>query len=575
MLDLFFYPELVLSRFLKLNNNINSLLENAYNLLRDAKFDDVEKILKKILELDDNHADALYLMGMLKLKTGNLDVALTFLNRAVSANPEKANYHNDIALVYQQAGMLENSLKFFNKAIKLEPENHLFHFNIGNLYLNTGNQKKAVESYRKAIAIHQDFADAYNNLGQALHQLQDVDSAEFAYREAIRLNNTIASAYNNLGTLLQDKGDFEGALNAYHNALKCNPGFVMAASNIAYLQKCKSPDDEIILFLKKLDELKDLAIEDKIVISFALGKLYDECHEYDRAFKNYEKGNQLASNKFSFDRNCFDGICNALIKKFNSEFFNNLQKIGTDSDMPVFIVGMPRSGTSLVEQILSSHSEVTGAGELDFFNEQSGINRNDLTYFEERLNIFSGADETYLSQVANAYLQELANYASKDHKHVVDKMPYNFFNLGLISLVFPDARIINCQRDPFDTCLSVYFQYFQGFHNYSFSLENIAYVYNRHADLMTHWEQTINNPILTVQYEEIINYPEKSCKNLIDFMGLTWEDECLDFYNSRRPVFTRSNVQVRQPIYQTSINRWKNYERHIEPLKRIIRQSKT
>ena len=556
-----------------MNNNINSLFEDAYNLLRDSRFDDAEIQLKKVLELDANHADALYLLGMLKLKSGNVDDALIFLNRAISANPLKANYYNDIALVYEQAGMLENALKFFNKAIDLEPGNHLFYFNTGNLYLNTGNQKKAVESYRKAITAHHEFADAYNNLGQALHQLQEVESAEHAYREAIRFNNTIASAHNNLGTLLQDKGDFQGAMYAYHQALKCNPNFVMAASNIAYLKKCKSPDDEIIQLLDRLIEQNDLDMENKIVIFFALGKLYDECHEYNRAFRNYEKGNQLAGKESGFDKDCFDDIGNALKKEFNPDFFNSMEKSGSDSDMPVFIVGMPRSGTSLVEQIISSHSKVTGAGELDYFNEVSGINKNDQEYFREKLNFFIGADESYLSQIANTYLQELESYALKEHRHVVDKMPYNFFNLGFISLVFPNARIIYCKRDPFDTCLSIYFQYFQGFHNYSFSLESIACVYNLHVDLMTHWEQTINNPLLTVQYEEIINNPEMMCKNLINFIGLTWEDGCLEFYNSKRPVFTRSNVQVRQPINQSSINRWKNYENHIEPLKRIIRPS--
>ena len=558
-----------------MNKNIDSLLEHAYNLLLDAKFDDAEKNLKKVLELDVNHADALYLLGMLKLKTGNVEDALTYLNSAISANPLKASYSNDIALVYQQVGMLENSLKFFNKAIELEPENHLFHFNIGNLYLNTGNQKQAVESYRKAIEANHDFADVFNNLGQALHQLQEVESAEQAYREAIRLNNKVASAHNNLGALLQDKGDFEGAMSAYHQALECDSSFVMAASNIAYLKKCKSPDDEIICFLDRLIEQDDLGIEDKIIISFALGKLYDECHEYDRAFKNYERGNKLAGNKTAFDRNRFDEIYNVIKKEFNSEFFNSLEKNGSESDLPVFIIGMPRSGTSLVEQILSSHSKVTGAGELDYFNELSGINKNNPEYFRERIYLFTGSDESYLTQTANTYLQELQNFALTDNRHVVDKMPYNFFNLGFISLVFPNARIIYCKRQPFDTCLSIYFQYFQGFHDYSFSLENIAYVYNLHAKLMNHWEQTINNPLLTVQYEDIIDNPEIMCKNLIDFMGLTWEDECLDFYNSKRPVFTRSNVQVRQPIYQSSINRWENYENHIKPLKRIIRQSKT
>ena len=553
-----------------MNNSINHLFEDAYNLLRDAKFDDAEENLKKILELDDNHADALYLMGMLRLQTGYVDNALTFLNRAISANPQKANYYNDTALVYQQAGMLENALKFFNKAIDLEPYNHLFHFNIGNLYLNTGNQKQAVESYSKAIAANHEFADAYNNMGQALHQLQEVGSAEHAYREAIRFNNTIASAHNNLGTLLQDKGDFEGAMDAYSRALECDPDFVMAASNIAYLKKCKSPDDEIIQLLNKLIKQDDLDIEDKIIVSFALGKLYDECHEYDKAFKNYENGNQLAGKELGFDKNFFDDICYALEKGFNVEFFNNLEISGSNSDMPVFIVGMPRSGTSLVEQIISSHTRVTGAGELDYFNQVSGINRNDQEHSRERVNFFIGADKSYLSKVANTYLQELESYALKGHRYVVDKMPYNFFNLGFISLVFPNARIIYCKRDPFDTCLSIYFQYFQGFHNYSFSLENIAYVYNLHIDLMSHWKQSIGNPVLTVQYEEIINSPEMTCKNLIDFLGLTWEDECLDFYNSNRPVFTRSNVQVRQPIYQTSINRWKNYENQIESLKRII-----
>ena len=339
-----------------LENKINSLFDQAYALLQEGNYDDAEYDFKQILKLDQNNPDALHLLGILNYQTGHMDESLKYLNKAITVKPSNASYCNDIALVYDHIGMVGKANKFFKKAIQLEPDNPAFLFNIGNLLLNTGNEKDAVVYYKKAIEINNENAFAYNNLGQALHRLHDVESAERAYREAIKINANFASAHNNLGTLLQDRGDFNGAMDSYIEALRCDPDMVMACSNIAYLKKCNSPDDEIIYKLINLFEKDGIDIEDEIVISFALGKLYDDCSEYEKAFKNYERGNLLAGMDADFDKDFYIAVIDTIKNSFDQNFFNSFGFNGNSSDKPVFIVGMPRSGTSLVEQIISSHT---------------------------------------------------------------------------------------------------------------------------------------------------------------------------------------------------------------------------
>ena len=344
----------------------------------------------------------------------------------------------------------------------------------------------------------------------------------------------------------------------------------MPLSNIAYLEKADSTEDEIFNRIFKLFESDEISGEDETLLSFALGKLFDDCGEYDKAFHNYERGNLLAGLNIKFDIKEHENLLNFIKDKYNAKYIGDIKKHGSQSAQPVFIVGMPRSGTSLVEQIIASHSQAFGAGELDFFNNITGFLSQDAKLVKKRIEDWTTRHNPELYNATATYLELINSIAGRPYTYVTDKMPYNFLHLGLISAMFPNASIIHCRRDPLDTCLSIYFHYFQGFHNYSFNLTNIALYYKSYDNLMSHWEKTIPNPIKTINYEDLTGNKEAEIHSIIDFLKLPWEDACLEFYKNKQVVQTRSNIQVRKPIYTSSVNRWGNYNKHITPLLEVF-----
>jgi hypothetical protein len=313
--------------------------------------------------------------------------------------------------------------------------------------------------------------------------------------------------------------------------------------------------------------LQSGGLEDKprADLHFALGKLYDDCREYDAAFAHFREGNALVRRGYSYDPAEFEHQVDRLISVYTREFFTGRRHYGTDSDQPVFIFGMPRSGTTLVEQILASHPEVHGAGELTYFNEAVSEPRHGLwtaeTYPERLLEL--GAGEVRF--LGEAYLQRLRRDAATAPR-ITDKMPQNFLCLGFIALLFPRAHYIHCRRDARATCLSVYFSYFAGVHPYAYDLSELGRYYRQYLRLMEHWRAVLPVRILDVEYEKLVGHPETESRRLIAHVDLPWDDRCLAFAETERPVRTRSLWQIRQPIYAESLEKWRNYERHLQPL---------
>jgi tetratricopeptide (TPR) repeat protein len=296
-----------------------------------------------------------------------------------------------------------------------------------------------------------------------------------------------------------------------------------------------------------------------------LGKLYDSDKNYEPAFRHYRTANDLDPEKFDIDKN--GQVFGTLIKFFSHETQSKRPRASNRSRLPVFIVGMPRSGTTLTEQILASHPLVHGAGELlkmDQIKKSLGaLTGTPWPQYADRL------DRKTLDKVAQEHLEWLGGLA-KGKARVTDKMPHNFLSLGLIDLLFPEARIIHCQRDPMDNCLSIYFQHFNSEHAYANNLEHLGIYYRQYEQVMAHWRKAVRLPILDVRYEQMVAEPEQSARRLVEFCGLEWDDRCLRFYESGRVVATPSYDQVRQPIYRKSVARWKRYEKHLEPLKRSL-----
>ena len=551
-------------------DHISILTSKATELMQAGDYEASIKVYNEILDLDPEHADTLHGLGIVKYQMGYIDESIQYIGRAIDIEPLNHNYHNNIAIVYQNSGQFIQALESFNKAIDLHPESPLCYFNAGFLLYKLGNYDSAIEYYNKAIKYKPDFFQAYDNLGKVLQDDRRIDEAETAYRKALEINPDYFLAHNNLGTLLQDRGDMEGALRSYENASSLNPNFATPLSNIAYLKKCTGTSDEIITNIIELFENESISSDDEILLSFALGKLFDDCCEYDKAFHNYERGNLLAGLDIKFDIEEHQKILDNIKGLFDQDFFNRLNEFGSNSSRPVFVLGMPRSGTSLVEQIIASHSKASGMGELDYFNHIIGMLTGNTNTIIQALQGWSEIHTEELIKAANNYLAILDSKMGEEDIRIVDKMPYNFLHLGLISALFPNAFIVHCKRNPLDTCLSIYFHYFQGFHNYSYNLMNIGQYFLSYEKLMNHWQDVIRTPMLTVHYEELIADNVRTSQEIIKFIDLSWEDACLEYHNNKQIVQTRSNVQVRQPIYSSSVDRWRHYEKHLSQLMELL-----
>jgi tetratricopeptide (TPR) repeat protein len=423
--------------------------------------------------------------------------------------------------------------------------------------------------------------------------------SEYHYNEALKLESHDVTVYLGLANVERHKGEYQKALNVLNKAElnigNDDPQLLASRADILerkgdkdaahdILNKLASEDNmtvlavatfsRLCLHFDRCDEALELIVASSSLPSttlteqqslmYAAGDLLDKLKRYDEAMEYYVKANSLLGIKC--DRESYIKEVDEIIQCFNKDATLSFPRATTNSTRPVFVLGMPRSGTTLVEQILASHPDVYGAGELPYMKQAAiSITGNTLVRDGDYARFMTNVDQDTMTRVADKYLQSLTNL-NRDAKYVVDKMPHNFFNVGLIATLFPDARIIHCRRNPLDNALSIYFQSFLWAHDYAFDLSDIGFFYNQYDRLMQHWEDVLEIPIITVQYENLVNDQEKTSRMLLDFCGLEWDDAVLNFHNVSRDIATASYDQVRQPIYHSSKERWKNYKVHLEPL---------
>lgn len=384
--------------------------------------------------------------------------------------------------------------------------------------------------------------------------------------KAIGLDSEVAEYHHNLAAIYRLVGEFQLSEDHYLTALQLKPDYAEAYFNYSAARKF-TPDDPVIPLIEEQAARQDLSDEDRCFLGFAGGKIFNDIKEYDKAFDYYEMGNR--SRNVQYDIEAFRREVDRTIAVFSAETIRDLSRHGLQTDLPVFIIGMPRTGTTLVEQILSSHPEVHGAGELRDISSIAGTMTQHATQksaYPECVkllpgNVFSGFGEAYLRR-----LRTFDQQASR----IINKMPGNFLNLGLISIMFPRAKVIHCRRDPLDTCLSCYFQRFRQGHDYSHDLRHLGLYFREYERLMQHWQQVIPHQPYELAYADLVQNQEEISRELVDFIGVEWDDRCLEFHANRRPVITASNWQVRRPMNRSGLDRWKNYERHLEGLRQAL-----
>lgn len=579
--------------------SLDQALAQAMHFLSINKIKDAEKLTKDMLKQFPLEPQVLHVMGLVEYKKDNLKTAIEQMEKAVQIDKRNPLYFGNLGEAYRRDRQLDKAMAAFERSLIIMPEFLKGHLGVANTFRDMGKREEAVARFRLSLAINPKFAPAYHYLALTLLDAERIKDAIPLLRKAVALRpnyyeamlslaNTLEMAgeltealtiydtlierlpnniaiHNNMGNILRNLGKIDEAITHYEKALELDPDHVSAYYNLSRSRVGSGKKD-----LARMESMFDdarLNNEQKCSLHFTVGKIYDDMGDYKKAFDHFDTGNKLDTRDKPFDAKQHSMAVERVMATFNQEFFANRKGMGSESDLPVFILGMPRSGTTLVEQTLASHPLVFGAGEL------SNIGQLVASLPERQGKLASYPDSATLidaitaCQLGEEYVAYLKSVSEGTAIRVTDKMPGNFMNIGFIAIILANAKIIHCQRHPLDTCLSNYFQHFTQVLPFSRNLADLGSYYRDYLKIMEHWHTVSPLPILDVPYEEMANNHEEMSKKIIEFVGLEWDEACLNFHKTKRPVKTASNWQVRQPVYTSSVARWKNYDAFIQPLK--------
>jgi tetratricopeptide (TPR) repeat protein len=583
-----------------------------------------EEAARRAVALAPSFAPAWNNLGILLQEQLKLDESRLCLERAATLAPDSPQTLNNLANTLKRLGLASEAAQRWKAALALNPDYAEAHSNLANLLLDEGEYDRADAMARRAIALQPHLADAYVNLAavqtaryrhegalQALDALLDfapsharaLAAKALALKELDRLAEALEAAkhaalaapatpepYNAMGQVFQAMGEFEPALGAYDRAAALpgpgqmdaivnrgalfmefgrkaeameameaaarafpdSPGILFAQTDL----KRFAPDDPLIGKMQALLAREGISLSDRATLHFGLGKCFLDIDDSERAFAHYDEGNRLKRSTFAYDPDANRRWMESIAEVFSPSLLSAKADAGARSNLPVFVVGMPRSGTTLVEQVLASHPLVQAGGELKRLQTL-------LDGFPQSAMGLAPAD---LEALGKAYLTFVSPMAA-GRRHVVDKMPSNFFYAGFIRLILPQARIIHCRRDPVDTCLSCYTKLFAAEQAFTYDQRELGRFHLGYQALMAHWRATLPaSHFLEVDYEAVVADLESEARRMLEFLGLPWDEACLRFHETERPVRTASVNQVRQPIYRTSAGRWRRHAAQLRPL---------
>ncbi len=580
---------------LELKSDYFEVHANLANVLINAKqvdealghYKEAVRLRPDIPQLHDNLGNVLRISGQPEL-------ALASHKEALRLNPKLFSALINMGCDLEDLGEVEAAIDAYKQALSINPKLVTVHANLGSLFLDMRRMDEALFHYREAVKHRPDIAQFHDNLGIALSTSGNPDAALDCHKKALQLDPNIPEVHYNLANALRDKADFQSALTHYREAIRLRPGFIEAACGEFHVLMQQDDQDSALKCIepyvnlrskhsgvavafshlaqnreqksRSIDELKSILEQgstsaDEIrKIRFRLGDLCDEAQLYDEAFDHYRQGNALKGQPY--DRAAYQHYIDQIVATLNSNSFSDLPQADNSSELPVFIVGMPRVGKTLAEQILSSHPQITGAGELSDIEQIS-------RYIEKQTGkpyplSLECINQSQLSALAAEYLAKRQQEMLPGTLRVVDTMPRNIHYLGLIFKLFPKARVIHCLRDQVDTCLECYFKDFRWLYPFAYDLEDLGSHYSNYRRLAKHWQKT-GLPVLELEYEDLVQKPEETSRLLVDYLGLEWDPQCLQFHidgNSR----TTGNQEFFEPIHSHAVGRWHNYRQHLQPL---------
>lgn len=565
-------------RLADLENDARLLLEKfpdsgivwkLFGLSLQLQGKDALSALQKAAELLPGDAEAhANLAGVLRAH-GQLERAVESGRRAVQMRPDFAEAHNNLGVSLKDLGQFDEAVASFRRAIRIKPKFAEGYNNLGGALKELKKFEDAATNYRRALQLKPGFAEAHGNLGIVLIELGQTDEAEASFRLALEIDPDCYEALLGMGSVAMEKGGMAEAEEVLRKAVKIKPNQMEARYLLAAVKKVKV-DDENMAALVAVDDavrsgtLRMLRSESLIALNFSLGKCFNDTGDYDRAFSYFSEGCKLKRATLEYGAENMTEFVSDIIKVFDRVTIERLRGGGNSSSLPIFVLGMMRSGTTLTEQIIASHRDVYGAGELpDLMALAQRCVAGKKGEFPDNIIELKQSD---LGRLAEDYLVGLQQRAP-DAKRITDKMPANFFLVGLIHLMLPNAKIIHVKRNPVDTCLSCFTINFKMEQAQTYDLTELGRYYVDYARLMEHWRTVLPvGAFLDVQYEDIVADPEAQARRLLDFCGLDWDEACIDFHKNKRSIRTASVTQVRQPIYKSAVERWRSYEKFLGPL---------
>ncbi len=547
------------------NNSSQNELLKAIQFHFKKDFVNAETLYKKVITLDPNNYDAIRHLGILKQDQGNYEEAYNNYLMCIKIKPNGFEALNNLGGVHVRNKNYQLALKCFNRSYEINQSYVPTINNLASLYHKLNRPMEALKMSSKALEYQPNNLITLNQHAKALILNNDI-------KEAIKLLEKYHKTFPdhedfalNLSTAYKEMGEFEKSNKIINKQFKVNFKNLQYLLGYVHIKENKLSDEHINYYEEQLRQ--DQFIEDdKVLICHAFFRNFANQKNYDKAGEYLIKGNDIQYKMKPFNLDKEKEVYNKIRSLFQEKKSVKWEK--NTNPKPIFICGMPRSGTTLCEQILCSHSKVDGAGELTYLAEMSGINQIispdniSLDKFENVVNDKSASQKT-----RNDYLNALNIHAEKNPEYICDKMPHNYVLIGLIKYLFPEAKIIYCKRNPIDNCFSLYSHKFTELsHQYSYNQNMLANYYKLHQELMNFWIEKFKDGIFVLDNEDLVNNQEKVSKQLIDFCELQWEDQCLDFHKTKRQVRTASIEQVRQPINKKSIGAWKKYEKYFTEL---------
>jgi len=540
-------------------NSKDGQLEEAKNIYEDIlqKFSKNTKALSELQllagsrTLEPRDPPLKKLQSIINLFTqGQLQQTLSEATQMLERFPNSAILYNIAGASNAGLMQFDAAINIYKQALKIKPDYAEVYYNMAIALKSKGESEAAIDSYKQALKIKPDYAEAYNNMGNALKSKGESEAAIDSYKQALKIKPDYAEAYNNMGDTLRDKGESEAAIDSYKQALKIKPDYAEVYRNISHLIHYKKNDEHCIKMQSLYLDLRS-SDEQRCHLNFALSKASEDLNEIEQSFNYLKMGNELRTKIVSYDIKQDIEMFSQLKKAYPSLALQST--VETSELKPIFILGMPRSGTTLVEQVVSSHSKVTGAGELNYVSRFGrSIAKGMIKPSDE---IILGFRQRYI---------EALKIRSDNKSIVTDKMPHNFLYVGLIFSAFPDAKVIHVNRDPAATCWSNYKHYFtaKGL-GYCYDLDDTVAYFGLYKDLMQFWLGHYGDRIYNLNYENLTINQDAETRKLIHYLGLEWEDGCLSPQQNKRSVQTASQQQVRQKVYQGSSQQWRKFEPYL------------